>query len=168
MFTFHRRSTINQSQLQTNKQNINLLFCNNCIGDEAQALPNANNKGLIKFSRLRGHYYVITKCPKSGPSSPPPLFALIQFWQSLPPSNVQNLTSTPPPPSPPSCLLLSTIFTTTKNSKFCDFIVLQPVVISPCKYHKKCSLNVPQVNLNTDGVIYSAWFANFATSINQI
>ena len=54
-------------------------------------------------------------------------------------SNVQNLTSTP------------LTFTTTphKSSKFCKFIVLLPVVISPCKYHKKCNLSVRQIHSNT-------------------
>ena len=45
-------------------------------------------------------------------------------------------------------------FTTThhKNSKFCDFIVLQPLVIHP----------------NTNCINYLGWFANFASNINQI
>lgn len=34
------------------KQNMNWLFCNDYRGDEAPAVPNANNKGWTNFSRL--------------------------------------------------------------------------------------------------------------------
>ena len=48
----NERNRPDQTELQTNKQNINLLFCNNYRGNEALAVSHANNKGWTNFSRL--------------------------------------------------------------------------------------------------------------------
>ena len=79
---------------------------------------------------------------------PPPLFALVPVWQPpFPSSIVQNLTSTP--------LLPPFTATPQKNRKFCNFKVLYPAVISPCKYHKKkYSVTLPQVHPNINGINY--------------
>ena len=82
----------------------------------------------------------------------PPCSHSLNFGSPLPPSNIQILTSTPPP----------TAFTThpQKQQKIlwfysfiacCNQPLYIPHVLHPCK---KCSLNVPQVHLNTNGVNY--------------
>ena len=77
------------------------------------------------------NYYVSQNVQQFGPS-----FFFVQTCSILvapsPLSNVQSLTSAP------------LTFTTTpyKSRKVCKFIVLLPVVISPCKYPKKCTLSV--------------------------
>ena len=78
-------------------------------------------------------YWIIRKWPKFGP----PPFPLARSF---------SIFGIPHPP-PQTFKALFQIFPTTaasttpqKFSSFCDFIVFEPpVVISPCKFHKKCS-----------------------------
>ena len=44
---YHRMNTTDKQ-----KQNVNLLFCDNYRGDEALAVSNANKKGWTNFNRL--------------------------------------------------------------------------------------------------------------------
>ena len=84
---------------------------------------------LVKIFALFREHSIITLLQNAQNLDPlPPCLRLFNSGSPLPP-DVQNLTSTPSPNT----------FTTThyKNSKLCDFIVLYPVVISSCKYHKK-------------------------------
>ena len=115
------------------------------------------------------HYYAITKCPKFGPLFHP-CSHLFNFGRPSP-SNVQNITSTtplsplPPPPTPPPPITTVTTFTTTshRNSKFCDFIVLQPVVTSPCKHHNVLSTFPKLIPIQTNAINHEERFVNFTS-----
>ena len=73
---------------------------------------------LCGLCKMTFNYYVTTKCPNPLPPQTPPFLSLTT-------TTIFTISTT-------------TIFTTTlrKKSKFCDFIVLKPVVINSRKYHK--------------------------------